>query len=241
VSTSGVTTFNPTRDEIIYAALRKAGAYYQGGTPTAIQVTDAIFALNSMIKTWSNFGLMLWKETPLQLPLVAGTNSYYVAGEILGVHPDDLFIRDVNNYDWPLSLISRDNYANIPTKQDSGRPDMLFVALNVALDATGVVKTSPGYTIQVYYTPDQAYTLFYTADYLVQDFSSTADNPDFPVSWSDVLVYGLASSLADEYGLPLQERQFLTSKASTLLSAAISTNKAEHGDMRVQPRMRRVS
>jgi len=41
----------------------------------------------------------------------------------------------------------------------------------------------------------------YTKVLCFQDFDVAADNPDFPVRWTQALIYGLASDLAPEFGL----------------------------------------
>jgi hypothetical protein len=43
-------------------------------------------------------------------------------------------------------------------------------------------------------------TLFYLKYKRLQDFNISSDNPDFPVEWSEALIYGLAARLAPEYG-----------------------------------------
>ena len=42
--------------------------------------------------------------------------------------------------------------------------------------------------------------IFYTKYKRLQDFNISSDNPDFPVEWSEALIYGLAARLAPEYG-----------------------------------------
>ena len=40
----------------------------------------------------------------------------------------------------------------------------------------------------------------------LQDFDAAANNPDFPVRWTQALIYGLASNLAPEYPVTQQEK-----------------------------------
>lgn len=51
--------------------------------------------------------------------------------------------------------------------------------------------------------------LYYSKVLRLQDFDAEGDNPDFPVKWYKVLIYGLAFELSHEYGLQLSERNEL--------------------------------
>ena len=77
MATSGVATYNPTRDKIIRRALRMIGAFASGDSPTADQLTDAIDVLNAMIKMWQVDGY-LWLRTFAELTLVPGQSSYEI-------------------------------------------------------------------------------------------------------------------------------------------------------------------
>lgn len=63
MTTSGTTTFNPTRNQIILRAGRQCGAWASGETPSAQEVQDWSDALNAMVKEWEGSGLHLWAET----------------------------------------------------------------------------------------------------------------------------------------------------------------------------------
>ena len=54
----------------------------------------------------------------------------------------------------------------------------------------------------------------------LEDFDATADNPDAPVSWMEVLIFGLARRLSPKYGLPLEERYYLGREANRVLGMA---------------------
>lgn len=61
MATSGSYDWNRTRDQICEAALRKIGALGQGQTATAVQMSEAVEALNARVKAWRNDGIRLWK------------------------------------------------------------------------------------------------------------------------------------------------------------------------------------
>ncbi len=57
----------------------------------------------------------------------------------------------------------------------------------------------------VYPIPEEAETLHYRAVRKLDDYDRTGDSSDATQAWFDVLVYGLASRLADEYQLDLNK------------------------------------
>lgn len=84
MTTSGTSTFNYTRDQIIRAALRKVGAIQAGEVPNAQLTQDCADQLNSMVKYWMASGIHIWTETEAilytqvgqaQYPLGSGTPS----------------------------------------------------------------------------------------------------------------------------------------------------------------------
>lgn len=78
MTTSGTSTFNYTRDQIIRRALRQCGAIASGETPDAQTVTDAADALNAMVKEWNTIGIHVWAESEGILFLQAEQAQYSV-------------------------------------------------------------------------------------------------------------------------------------------------------------------
>jgi len=79
MATSGVTSFNPTRDTVVYGALRLVGAYSIHTAPNTIQVTTALEALNMMLKSWQTEG-HLWLRQWVTLFTVADQYKYLLPG-----------------------------------------------------------------------------------------------------------------------------------------------------------------
>lgn len=82
MTTSGTTSFNLNRDQIIRGAARKVGAFASGETPDAQTVSDFAEALNAMVKRWNAIGIHIWTESeatlflqPNQIRYVFGTGS----------------------------------------------------------------------------------------------------------------------------------------------------------------------
>lgn len=80
MSTSGVNTFNLTRNQIIEMALSKIGVKTFGRSPTAAEIEQAATFLNAMIKHWKTAGINLWKTTVGTLFLTVGQASYILDG-----------------------------------------------------------------------------------------------------------------------------------------------------------------
>lgn len=56
---------------------------------------------------------------------------------------------------------------------------------------------------------------------LVDDFDSAGNNPQFPIEWSNAIVWNLAAEMAPEYGTSLKERQLLTMQAAEKLNTLL--------------------
>jgi len=60
-----------------------------------------------------------------------------------------------------------------------------------------------------------------------EDAGSSTDNQDFPQEWYDVLSYGLATRLAPEYGLPIEDRRTLLQEYMQIKNDALSFGTEE--------------
>jgi hypothetical protein len=77
MTTSGVSVFTQSRDDLIKAAMRKCGVLAEGITPSAQMINDAADDLNRMIKGFqAEGGVKLWAYDELVLFLVPGQQSY---------------------------------------------------------------------------------------------------------------------------------------------------------------------
>lgn len=63
MATSGTSSFNYNRDQIIRAALRKIGAISAGEVPDNQTIQDAADSLNLLVKEYDAIGLHLWTES----------------------------------------------------------------------------------------------------------------------------------------------------------------------------------
>ena len=81
MTTSGVSTFNATRDQIILAALRKLQAI--SATETAVNptlITNCAFQLNALVKSLNATGLHIWTEEEATIFLQPNQVAYTLGG-----------------------------------------------------------------------------------------------------------------------------------------------------------------
>lgn len=189
--------FNSTRNEIIERAYRIIGKLAPGETLPGEMMTQAIIALNSLVKSWQSKHVFLWTLRDFTQTLSANVSSYSLAASDPPVYAiDKAFIR-IDNIDTRLDVASWRQYWDITNKAAPGDPTV--VALNTQITPT----------LYVWPVPTQTRTIYFTAIVKLKDFDTANGNPDFPVRYLDALTFGLAHALSFEYGLPLQERREL--------------------------------
>lgn len=136
--------------------------------------------------------------------------AYVAANTVaLGVTYHDVVrasIRDLG-YEYPLDRVP---FSELKTKD----PDIFNRPRVFAVEWT----PAAGPTVHLYPYPDRTnYLLRYEAVKLGMDFDATDNNIEMKPKWVNPLVYALASQLADDYGLPLQEREYLSVKARSFI------------------------
>lgn len=226
MSTSGVTTYNLTRDQIIAGALRMLGVVAQGEAPTAIQITEAAEALNLMVKAFEADGMALWGITEYAVPLTNGVASYQIGvGKTINT-PKPLKViqaynRDsISKVDIPMRIITRQEYNTLGNKTSSGNPIQCWYTPKLdhgVLTLFPVPNTTTATNNQVYIVYQRSF----------EDFTASGDNPDFPQEWLECLKYGLAVRLAPEYGLDTESRKFLSQEYNVIRATALSFGTEE--------------
>lgn len=235
MATSSSTNYSTSASAIINGALRLVGALSQGESPTADQSSEALEALNMMVKALSNKDLPLWAIGNTVVPLTS-TNSYTIGvGKTVNTAKPlkvlQAFYRDsTNSVDTNIEVISRSEYEGLSNKSSTGRPISVYYE---PLRDHGVAH--------IYPTPD-AYSIANIDVYLVnqrafEDFDSTADEPDFPQEWFEALKYGLAVRLAGDYGVDMRKKAVLMQEAKMYLDDALYFTQ-EVGSIYVQAEKR---
>lgn len=229
MATSGTTTYNLTRDQIITGALRKVGAVAQGETPTAEQISEAAEALNVMVKAWEADGMPLWGLTEYTITLIAGQREYNIGiGQTINI-PKPLKLFQMWNssamglIDTPMRILTRQEYNILGNKESTGIPIQGYYDPQ---REHGVLAVFP--------VPDSNAATNYTVTFVYQrpfeDITASTNNPDVPQEWLEAMIYGLAVRIAPEYGLPLDQRQLLRKEADDIKQTALNFG-LEEGSM----------
>ncbi len=124
------------------------------------------------------------------------------------------FRRDINGFDTEVSIIGENDYRRQSNKTSDGPP------VEVWYNRKG--NTSTG---ELFVWPDNGgknwNKLVLIANHLPDDFDASGDNPDFPIEFGNVLVWGLAAEIASEYGIPEKEQGRLWQIADHKLQNAL--------------------
>lgn len=237
MTTSNSTDFSITRDNIIKGALRLVGALGVGEDPTTAQITESSETLNLMVKAWQADGMPLWARTSYTLPLTLGTKSYTIgSGQTINI-PKPLKITQAilhdtsSNVDIPMRIITRDEYLRLGNKTISGQPIQIYyepgrdsgvLSIFPPADATSVLYKQIQFTYQKPF----------------EDFDASTDTPDFPQEWYEAIKYGLATRLAGEYGITIEDRNQLLKEAMSIKEGALSFG-TEEGSFWITPDYRK--
>lgn len=185
-----------TARQIITKALQKNGVLVKSEQPDADEANDALDALNMMISSWSNESILIYVRSWETFNLTGGVASYTIGtGQTFNTtRPTfiiDGYIVQSSTVNSPLSIITDQQYNDIPDKTVGGVPFM--------------VNYDNGYptgTLRFFYVPSSAYPVFLLTEKPLTTF--TLDTViSLPPGWERALVYNLAVELAPEYGVGL--------------------------------------
>lgn len=185
MATSGTTSWNPDIAELVEEAFERAGLELRSG----YDLKTARRSLNFLLSEWANKGLNLWTIQSGTITLVPGQKTYTSADGLPDNAVDyiEFVCRTASagvNTDISLNRISVSTYANIPTKDQSGRPYQVYV--DRATDAPEVT---------LWPVPDSSttYTLAYWYMKRMDDATSPASQTiEVPFRFYNALVAGLA-------------------------------------------------
>jgi len=226
MATSNSANFSITRDDIIKGALRLCGAVALGETPSADQTTEASEALNMLVKAWQADGMALWARGEYTLPLTLDTKSYTIGiGQTVNLAKPlkvtQAILHDTQtNVDIPMRIITRDEYLRLGNKTTNGQPIQIYY--DPQRDTGILYVYPPANSSAVSYKQ-----IKFTYQKPFEDFDASTDNPDFPQEWYEALKYGLASRLAGEYGISMEDRRQLMQEALMIKTEALNFGTEE--------------
>jgi len=238
MTTSGSTSFNPIRDQIVYGALRLVGAYASTDTPRAEQVNDALEALNMVLKSFQVEGF-LWLKQFATLTLVVGQEKYLIPGAACVDDTGAAIARPTritypmrrtsDGADIPMGdtgrTISREEYSALPRKDSPGPPLLAFYDPQISV---GILYLWP--------TPDETSSIIrFTCDRPIQDILTDTETFDVPQEQVRRLKYALALEIAPEYAMPGPEYDRLAMKYKAIVDS-LSDFDQEVAGTQIMPR-----
>jgi len=230
MATSGTTTWSLNRNQVIEAALRKLTVLSGGSSPEAYQVTNANEALNAMVKALHADGMPVWAMKSHTFTVTSGTSAYNIGNSQTINTPMPLKIVQAvraNGTEYsnvPLNIYTDYDFRLLPLVNSSGVPVNLYYQ---PLSTYGTINLWPK-------PSDSTTTITIRYQRPFEDMTSSTDDFDFPPYWLEALIYNLASRLAPEYGLPLQDRQVLKQEALFMKDQALQFG-SEEGSLYIQP------
>ena len=123
MATSASIVFSLSAREVITYALIKLRVLPAGGTPTAAPADGAMDELNMMLKGWQKYE-SLWRMTEGSATLVANDSDYTlspVPHRVISARFDD------QATETPLTLMTREEYYDLPLKTNTGIPTSYYV------------------------------------------------------------------------------------------------------------------
>jgi len=223
MSTSGTSTWSPNRDTVINGALRKLVALSGGSLPKTFEVTNAIEALNAMIKGFQVDGMPIWAIKDYSFTTVAATGTYDIGvGKTINTPmPLKLIqasrVESTGAQNVPMEIKTHYDYNLLPINATAGEPVQIFYQ-----------PFSTFGTINLWPTPiDSNTTIRLTYQRPFEDMVGSTDDIDFPSYWSEALIFGLAWRLSYEYGTPILDRQELQKAAEFFHEKAMSFGTEE--------------
>jgi len=181
-----------TARDIIKYALLKLGAITKSETPDADEAVDALYALNSMLSSWSNEGILANARVIETFPLVGGTGSYTIGtgGTFNTTRPIQIIHAFIKNANVTYNLEQSD---------DEQFDSILFPILTGIPSSFNYNNGFPLGTIKLYPVPASSYTLSIMSEKAVSSFPTLDTVVSLPDGWERALIYNLALELSPEY------------------------------------------
>lgn len=157
------------------------------------------------------------------------TTAYTAIGDFAAdsdaIGIDRAFIR-YDEVDYPVTLVSKDEYSRIWDKGETGRPTHAW--FQKGLDGANRIYLWPH--------PDfTTYVFHWFKTRKLEDFDASGDTPDTPVRWIEALTYELAYKISHSYGIPLTERKTYKAEARELRRDAFRMEQESVDDAVVEP------
>jgi hypothetical protein len=220
MATSGDTTYELTRNQIIEAAMRKCGRLAKGQSADSTDLTNGTIALNSIIASFQKVhGMPVWARADHNITLVASQRDYTLASPFpIKIHA--AYLETITGGAMrELQPIAYTDFRLLNT-ESTGTP----------VNYTYQPRINTG-TLSIWPLPTSsdvtAHTLTITYQRPFEGFTAAGETPDFPQEWQNALIYELAVVLAPEFGVPLDDRKLLRAEAKDHLENVMLNEETE--------------
>jgi hypothetical protein len=184
-----------TGQDLIESVMRKTGALGQSETPSAAEATDVLEIINDLLDSWANDGLSVYARTLESYSLSAsdGEYTYGSGGNINTTRPVKVIAAYIRSgtTDYPLEIISDENYALIQDKSATGIPTQINFDNGFATN-----------TVKLYPVPASAYTLYILSEKPLSALTLSG-TVSLPPGWKRAIIYNAAIDAAPEFGQPV--------------------------------------
>lgn len=212
-------------NDIITDSLTRIGVYSPGETISDADAERCLSILNDMIDSWSNESLSCFEILEQSGAMIIGQNSYTIGtgGNFAVTRPLRLingpgaaYIQDINGNNYGVDVVPRDQWnliANRSSTVTSNVPNTLFYDPQYPL---GVINVFP--------TPNVAWTLFWDSYLQLVTFTALATAMSLPPGYKDALQKCLAVEIWSDFKTPLDPPQWLMALAEKAKGNVKRTN-----------------
>jgi hypothetical protein len=203
--------------QMITRGMRIAQVLQKGESLDNDEAQDGLYAMNSMLDSWSIDRLYVYQILDEAFTLTVGTTSYTIGsgGVFNTTRPSKLdnscFLR-LGSLDYPVTLIDNQAYASILDKTITGLPTMIYY--------------EPAYPLGTIYfnrKPDQAYSFHCKSWKQLQQFTALTDTLSLPPGYQEAIEWSFAERYGLEYNdsIPAQVKE-IAAQARRLISSVNS-------------------
>jgi hypothetical protein len=184
--------------DLIKRSLRLIGVLGNGETPDNDSAQNARTVLNQMLGQWNNDKLLLYYSLRETFTVTANVYNYSIGSSqtwntTRPIRIEQAFIRDSNNNDNDVEIISTQRYDQILDKSGTfGMPELLYY-----------YATYPYGAIKLWPVPDKNYTIGLTQYKQFSEYSALNTTVSLPPGYEAAICYNLAVELSPEYGVQL--------------------------------------
>lgn len=221
-----------TARDLIKKAMQKIGILADGEEPSSSEANDCFDALNLMLESWAGRSLLTSAQIQEGFTLTASQSSYTIGsgGNFNTTKPfsiESAFIRDSNNTDYPIVVISKDVYNGYPDKAyttSTSRPRTLFYDPGLTQQAT---QTG---TVYLYPIPDSSttYTLYINSEKPFTSFTNLSSTVTFPTGYKRAIIYNLALEICPDFNKTASAELQKTAAQSMKIVENINSKNKKH-------------